>query len=179
MKKLCILLLATTALLTTVNKASAQDKGWWLGGQIGFWHDSDGYYKANSFSISPEVGYDFNKRWSIGLAIGFDYVDEKYFGSLHVFTFSPYARWKFLNKGILSLFLDGGFALATGEVEGFQVGFSPGLALKINDHFSFVTHIGFLGYSNDYFNGGIEGGGDGFGFKLTSTDLKFGFYYKF
>lgn len=173
MKKLFTVLLATAAILVSAHKVSAQDSGWWLGGQVGFWHYGD--YSTSILSISPEAGYDFNKRWSAGLAIGFDYVNEDGF-SANVFSFSPYARWKFFNKGILSLFLDGGFAVATGDLDGFQIGITPGLSLKISDHFSFLTHIGFLGYSNDYFN---NNDGEGFGLKLSATDLKFGFFYTF
>lgn len=181
MKKFFTVLLAAAAILVTTETTLAQEKGWWLGGQIGFWHDSDGYddyfgaEATNTFSISPEVGYDFNKHWSVGLALGFDYLDVDYYGSASVITFSPYARWNYLNKGILSLFLDGGFAFAFNDIEGFQIGITPGLSLRINDHFTFLTHIGFLGYRQDYFNGG----GEGYGFKLASRDLKFGFYYKF
>lgn len=177
MKKLFTVLLATAAILVSAHKVSAQDSGWWLGGQLGYWHDSNGY-TMNTLSISPEAGYDFNKRWSVGLSIGFDYVDVEDYGSANVFSFAPYARWKFFNRGILSLFLDGGFAVATGDMDGFQIGFTPGLSLKISDHFSFLTHIGFLGYSKDYYNN-AEGYGEGFGLKLSSTDLKFGFYYSF
>ncbi len=122
------------------------------------------------------MGYDFNKRWSIGLALGFEYLDAGYYGSASVFTFSPYARWNYMNKGIFSLFLDGGFGFAFNDMEGFQIGITPGLSLRISDHFTFLAHIGFLGYRQDYFNGGF---GEGYGLQLSSQDLKIGFYYKF
>ena len=176
MKKIIIVLLAAAASFTAANKASAQEKGLWIGGKLGYWHDKTEGVKTDSFSIAPEAGYDFNKRWSVGVALGYEYLKVKDGGSANVFTASPYARYKYYNKGILSLFLDGGVGFACCDHEGFQAGITPGLSVKINEHFSFLTQVGFLGYRKDYFNGGS---GEAFGLKLSSSDLKFGFYYKF
>ena len=176
MKKIIIVLLAAAASFTAADKASAQEKGLWIGGKLGYWHDKTEGVKTDSFSIAPEAGYDFNKRWSVGVALGYEYLKVKDGGSANVFTASPYARYKYYNKGILSLFLDGGVGFACCDHEGFQAGITPGLSVKINEHFSFLTQVGFLGYRKDYFSGGS---GEAFGLKLYSSDLKFGFYYKF
>lgn len=153
MKKIIIVLLAAAASFTAANKASAQEKGLWIGGKLGYWHDKTEGVKTDSFSIAPEAGYDFNKRWSVGVALGYEYLKVKDGGSANVFTASPYARYKYYNKGILSLFLDGGVGFACCDHEGFQAGITPGLSVKINEHFSFLTQVGFLGYRKDYFNG--------------------------
>ena len=163
MKKIIIVLLAAAASFTAANKASAQEKGLWIGGKLGYWHDKTEGVKTDSFSIAPEAGYDFNKRWSVGVALGYEYLKVKDGGSANVFTASPYARYKYYNKGILSLFLDGGVGFACCDHEGFQAGITPGLSVKINEHFSFLTQVGFLGYRKDYFNGGS---GEAFGLKL-------------
>ena len=168
MKKIIIVLLAAAASFTAANKASAQEKGLWIGGKLGYWHDKTEGVKTDSFSIAPEAGYDFNKRWSVGVALGYEYLKVKDGGSANVFTASPYARYKYYNKGILSLFLDGGVGFACCDHEGFQAGITPGLSVKINEHFSFLTQVGFLGYRKDYFNGGS---GEAFGLKLSSSDL--------
>ena len=173
MKKIIIVLLAAAASFTAANKASAQEKGLWIGGKLGYWHDKTEGVKTDSFSIAPEAGYDFNKRWSVGVALGYEYLKVKDGGSANVFTASPYARYKYYNKGILSLFLDGGVGFACCDHEGFQAGITPGLSVKINEHFSFLTQVGFLGYRKDYFNGGS---GEAFGLKLSSSDLKFGVF---
>jgi len=157
MKKIIIVLLAAAASFTAANKASAQEKGLWIGGKLGYWHDKTEGVKTDSFSIAPEAGYDFNKRWSVGVALGYEYLKVKDGGSANVFTASPYARYKYYNKGILSLFLDGGVGFACCDHEGFQAGITPGLSVKINEHFSFLTQVGFLGYRKDYFNGGSGG----------------------
>ena len=133
MKKIIIVLLAAAASFTAADKASAQEKGLWIG------------VTTDSFSIAPEAGYDFNKRWSVGVALGYEYLKVKDGGSANVFTASPYARYKYYNKGILSLFLDGGVGFACCDHEGFQAGITPGLSVKINEHFSFLTQVGFVG----------------------------------
>ena len=76
-------------------------------------------------SIAPEVGYDFNQRWSVGVALGFEYLKVKDGDSYNVFTASPYARYKYYNKGILSLFLDGGVGFACGDYEDSRPALHP------------------------------------------------------
>ena len=176
MKKLCVLGIVATMLLATT-AATAQEKkkkevapeykGWWIGGQIGYWNN-DG---ENTYAITPEFGYDFNRNWAIGVSVGLVGLDEE-----AAFEFAPYARWKFYRTGRLSLFLDGGFGAVFGDLTGFKIGFQPGLSVKIDKHFSFLAHVGFLGYRNEFYNGGE---GDGFGLALSSSDLKLGFYYTF
>lgn len=174
MKKLFALLLAA-AMLSAADTASAQekktvipeDKGWWIGGQIGYWYN-DG---ESTYAITPEIDYDFNNRWAIGASVGLVGLDD-----MMAFELAPYARWKFYRTGRLTLFLDGGFGAVFGDITGFKIGFQPGLAVKINKHFSFLTHVGFLGYCNEFYN---NGAGDGFGLRFSSSDLKFGFYYTF
>ena len=59
-------------------------------------------------------------------------------------------------------------------VNGFEIGFKPGIAIKLNDKFSVLAKCGFLGYRDDYMNAG-----SGYGFNLKSEDLSFGFHYEF
>ena len=99
MKKIIIVLLAAAASFTAADKASAQEKGLWIGGKLGYWHDKTEVVTTDSFSITPEAGYDFNKRWSVGVALGYEYLKVKDGGSANVFTASPYARYKYYNKG--------------------------------------------------------------------------------
>lgn len=78
-----------------------------------------------------------------------------------------------------NVFVDGGFGFATTKVKdggdavnGFEIGLKPGIAIKLNQHFSLVAKCGFLGYKDDYM-------GNGFGFSASSEDLTFGFHYEF
>lgn len=191
MKKLYVLGIVATMLLATTT-ATAQEKkkeadpeykGWWVGGEIGLWHstDADGWATV-SVALSPEAGYDFNKRWGIGVAIGYAYAStETAFAEdikANIFLFNPYARWKYYNPGRVSLFLDGGIGAAGGDMDGFRIGIQPGVAVRINKHVRFQAHLGFLGYCTGYFNDGQEDS-QGFGFRFSSSDLKLGFYYTF
>lgn len=58
-----------------------------------------------------------------------------------------------------------GFSTSKAEhgdaVNGFEIGLKPGLAVKLNHSFSFITKVGFAGYRDDYFKGS-----DGFGVTL-------------
>lgn len=55
-----------------------------------------------------------------------------------------------------------------------KIGLRPGIAVKLNDHFSFVAKYGFLGYRRN-----VNTSGDSFGLMLTSEDLSIGFHYNF
>ena len=55
-----------------------------------------------------------------------------------------------------------------------QIGLRPGIAVKLNDHFSFIAKYGFLGYRKN-----VNTSGDSFGLMLTSEDLSIGFHYNF
>lgn len=179
MKKFFILIMLIMTGLFVVNTVKAQNSDWWVGGKVGYWHDkSDGGVKTNHFTIAPEFGYDFNAKWSLGTSIGYESINAKKGDSKdnsNAFIIAPYARYKYFNSGILTLFVDGGFGIAAGDSDGFQVGLAPGLAVKITDRFSFLTSVGYLGYKKDYFNNG----GEGFGLSLNSSDLRFGFFYTF
>ncbi|MCM1151479.1 MAG: porin family protein [Alistipes sp.] len=195
MKKLCTLgmlaamLLATTAAIAQEKKEKNADpeyKGWWIGGEVGLWHSTDAEdWGTVSVALSPEIGYDFNKRWGLGVAIGYAYASTEtaepgYDGYIkaNVFLFNPYARWKYYNPGRVSLFLDGGIGVAGGDMDGFKIGIQPGVAVRINKHVRFQAHLGFLGYCTNYFNDGTDDS-QGFGFRFSSSDLKLGFCYTF
>ncbi len=172
MKKRLLFLLAAALLAANSvsaqrkNDADAQERGWWLGGQVGYWYDGD-----HSFAIMPEFGFDFNRRWTFGTSVGYLRIADA-----SAFEFAPYARRNFYLTDNFSLFVDGGFGLVCGDAEGLKIGFQPGFAVKINRHIRFLTHIGFLGLRSDLYNDGLGGGA---GFSLSASDLKFGFYYTF
>ena len=93
---------------------------------------------------------------------------------------APYARYSYYENKVVRLFIDGGLGFSTQTVKGadavngFEIGFKPGIAIKLNDKFSVLAKCGFLGYRDDYMNAG-----SGYGFNFTSEDLSFGFHYEF
>ncbi len=170
MKKVLVFLFVIMAALS----AKAQV---YVGGSLSVWGGDD----VTSFGIAPEVGYNFNDKWAVGGVLEFDH--SKVNGlKTNGFALAPYARYTFFENDILRVFADGGFGFSTvgvkdhgDNVNGFEVGIRPGLALKLTDHLSVLTKVGFFGYRDDYMLNTLNGGG----FSLSGQDLSFGLYYTF
>jgi len=180
MKKIMMTLVAI-AMATTMN---AQ---WYVGGSVGFGSAKVGGGDSEStYKILPEVGYSFNDKWSVGVALGYQKGAASFGnynftqGTQEIFSVNPYARYTFFNADRLSIFCDGGigFASIKDTGTGFQVGLRPGLAFKASDKISLVAHIGFVGFETF----SPKGGGDSsnaFGLNLDGVASSFGIYYNF
>lgn len=160
----------------------------WMGGSLGFWSNSDAKDSEikTTFNISPEVGYNLSEDWSIAMA--FSYELAKYDNDMDItgLSVNPYVRYNMVKAGALSLFLDGGFEVGSYELNSgnedksysaWGVGIKPGIAYSLNEEFSLVAHVGFLGYRDcdDEIADVVQ---RGFGFKFANT-LTFGVYYSF
>lgn len=182
MKKISIYAILIMTGLFTANTVCAQSLewgDWWIGGKIGYGHDkADNSTKTNRFYIAPEFGYDLSNNWSFGMGFGYEIMNTKLDGDKYkakAIVLTNYARYRYLNGNVLTLFVDGGYGVAGGDTDGVQFGLSPGLSVKITDHVKLQANIGYLGYRTGHFNGGNKG----FGFNLDSSDLKFGIFYLF
>lgn len=177
MKKLFLLVVIVMAAIS----ASAQE-GVYLGGGISLWRNND--VDKASFSITPDVGYNLSEKWAVGVELAYAYkgYDGEYEIDTNAFAFAPYARYSFYENKIVRLFLDMGFGFSTykakhaDSVNGFEIGVKPGLALKLNDHFSFITKVGFAGYRDDYYR---DMEGNGFGVGLDMENISIGIDYEF
>lgn len=171
MKKIVLLLFVAIATLSV----KAQDI--YMGGNFSLWHNDDADNTA--FTIAPEIGYNLDEKWALGVTLGFKHESESDI-SVNTFMIEPYARFSYYENKIVRLFVDGGFGFATSKMEdadavnGFEIGIKPGIAIKLNQHFSLIAKCGFLGYQDDY-----SEAGSAFGLKLGSEDLSFGFHYEF
>jgi hypothetical protein len=171
MKK--VLLLVVVALTAVAVKA--QDV--YLGGSMNLWRNSTG--NTTSFKIAPEIGYNFNETWALAAELGYshEYVEGV---ALNTFVVAPYLRWSYYRNDRVRLFLDGTAAIGFVKVKdgdsskAGQIGLRPGIAVKLNDRFSFVAKYGFLGYRRN-----MVTSGDSFGLNLSSEDLSIGFHYEF
>lgn len=116
------------------------------------------------------------------LAYAYKGYDGEHEIDTNAFAFAPYARYSFYENKIVRLFLDMGFGFSTYKakhadaVNGFEIGVKPGLALKLNDHFSFITKVGFAGYRDDYYR---DMEGNGFGVGLDMENISIGIDYEF
>ena len=178
MKKVLMTLFVMFAMVT----AYAQEM--YVGGGISLWRDTDA--EVSSFSISPDFGYSLSDKWSVGgqLVLDFNSKSELLYGLSDKYTsfaIAPYARFSYFEKGIVRLFLDMGFGISVtkpkngGSNTGFEVGVKPGLAVKLNDNFSFITKVGFAGFRDDY----LEGGKSGFGVDVDGENISIGIEYAF
>ena len=153
----------------------------YLGGGISLWRNDDA--ERTSFSISPDFGYCFNEKWAVGaeLVYSHDYEAGIPSGStLNSFALAPYARYSFYENKIVRLFIDMGVGVSVlkpkhhDATTGVEVGLKPGLAIKLNDHFSLISKVGFAGYRHDYFRGEA-----GLGVALEGENISIGIDYEF
>lgn len=177
MRKLFLLVVIVMAAIS----ASAQD-GIYLGGGISLWRNND--VDKTSFSITPDVGYNLSEKWAVGVELAYAHngYDDEHEVSTNAFALAPYARYSFYENKIVRLFLDMGFGFSTykakhaDSVNGFEIGVKPGLAVKLNDNFSFITKVGFAGYRDDYYR---NMSGNGFGVALDGENISIGIDYEF
>ena len=82
---------------------------------------------------------------------------------------SPFVRHYLFSDNTVRVFCDytAGYGY-NGQAEsrnGFEVGVKPGIALSLTEKINVITHIGFLGYRQDFC--GLE---SGYGLKLNTED---------
>lgn len=181
MKKIVLLMFVVCAALT----ANAQV---YVGGSVGFWHNDDA--DATSYKIIPEIGYNLSDKWALGMEIGYYHAEDGIFNGeimpeTNFFSVAPYARFIYYENGIVRLFLDGGFGFGTYKIKdlgdsenGFEIGIKPGIAVKLNDRFSLISKIGFLGYRDEYITANLQGG-NGFGLDFSPANISFGVQVNF
>lgn len=156
--------------------ALAMNAQLYVGGEVGAWRDWD--HNNTTFYIQPEVGYNLNAQWAVGLELGYKNIYDDG-AKLNVFGLAPYARYTYAKFGNVNLFLDGGLAYyasdGAGDPKSFEIGLKPGVSVNLTDKLSFVGHVGFLGYRDSDF--GFED--SGFGFDLDGQNVAFGLYLNF
>lgn len=165
----------TMAAMVVAISASAQV---YVGGTMGLGSTKvgDGDSKM-SYKFVPEIGYQLDKNWDLGIAIGYEGVED----GNHTFEVSPYGRYNFTSDKLVNFFLEGGFGFAHvggngADYDMYSIGIKPGVKVTLSKHVSFISKIGFLGYQQ-----AGEGGSKvkQFGLNLDATNIQFGLNYKF
>ena len=102
---------------------------------------------TTSFKLAPEIGYNLSEQWALGVELQFNHEYKEHI-STNTFAIAPYARFSYYENKIVRLFVDGGFGFATTKVKdggdavnGFEIGLKPGIAIKLNQHFSLVAKM--------------------------------------
>ena len=174
--------------LAAVCVAATMNAQVYVGGGIGFQSVSSDGNSETFFTVMPEIGYNLNEDWAVGIVLGYgesrDKAKKTVVYKQKAYTVSPYARYTFAKFDKINLFVDGGVGYTHYDDNGdkaneFSVGLKPGLAVNLNEKLSFVAHVGFLGYTN--YKEDVSGAKavNNFGVGLDGTNLSFGVYYNF
>lgn len=159
--------------------AVSMDAQIYVGGSLGFnstSYQQDGLDSETTITILPEIGYNLTDDFAVGATFGY----ESWGDDDNAFTVAPYARYTFLKSGAVNLFVDGGLSYTSrkDQYSDLSIGFKPGVAVNLTEKFSFVTHVGFLGFTEHNPKGDDNNVTD-FGLNLDGNFLTFGFYYNF
>lgn len=204
MKKI-MMTLAAVAVAATMNAQV------YIGGNLGFSTSKDktdptDEQTVTGFTIQPEIGYQLDDKFGVGIVLGYTSAKTKHEGNIggvaystdvksSAFAIKPYLRYQCFTAGNFNVFVDGGLAFQTisrdnmkNEMD-FGLFVSPGIAYNVNEKWSIVAHLNnmfTLGYHKDPV-ADVAGAPDAptsfnanlasGGFNLGS--LTFGVYYNF
>ena len=183
MKKI---LMSMVALFATVTM-SAQV---YVGGSFGFASYDDSNKSHTAFKFIPEIGYNLDEDMAIGVALGYTqgstaaaWLLTNPNEDLKAFSIAPYLRYSFAKFGPVSVFAEGRLEDVHADNYGvnanvFVLAILPGIAVSLNDKFSFVSHIGRLGYTQSKLDVSGAKAQSTFGLDLDNA-LTFGLYYNF
>ena len=169
MKKVVLLVIFTVVSFTVVN---AQDYKWWAGAKSALWLESD----QMIFVFAPEVGYHLTNKFAVAASIGFSSYQYDNNSNKNELILNPYIHFKAINKDNLLFFVNFGVDYGLGDIEGFQVGFKPGMAIPLSNRVTFALQFGFLGYNDGK---GIGSKSKGVGFDLSGYQSGFVIFYSF
>ena len=180
--------IATFVIALATISASAQT---YIGGGIGFTStDKKGEDKSlTSLTITPQVGYNLNEKWALGLGVSYSYIKQE--SSLNTIMVAPYVRYTVAKAGICSFFIDGEFGFASMKPENgdsstvWSLGVKPGVRFDITKKLFATASLGYLGYiDTSDFDGektfGFAFSGNGGNYLAdNNSGLKLGLYYNF
>ena len=102
-------------------------------------------------------------------------------GGAKPFSINPYVRYNVINGKVVNVFLDGSVEFGHKYNAGFDddffgVGLKPGVAFKVNEKISVVTHIGFIGYEH-WKNKPSKNSVNSWGVDVDGRNIILGIYY--
>ncbi len=136
------------------------------------------------WGIAPEVGYNFNEKWTVGLGVGYTSYGE----DMNAFGVNPYVRYFLARENRFGFYLQGDIKyvsqswttdpitedINTDKSSNYMsFGIMPGVSYMISSKFGINSSFGFLGYSN------VKDGDGIFGLDLSAQTLNFGLTYNF
>lgn len=178
-------ILMTLAVALLAVSASAQV---YVGGSVGIASiDNGGDDDETVYSLLPEVGYNFNKDWAVGVEFGWSkgnlHSDEsglQEYGTQHTFEINPYVRYTFFHSKLVDVFCDGtiGYKHYQNTCDEYTIGLKPGIALNLSNSVSLVAHAGFAGYQTWNPKGDGENTSK-LGIDVDGNNISLGVLFKF
>jgi len=166
------ILLSVILVVVTTSVASAQVYKWWAGGKTSFWAETDRVTAV----VAPEVGYHLTKKLTLAASVGIYSSKYNNLDPQLGIILNPYIRFNAIKKDNLVFFVNGGVEYGVGELDGFQLGFKPGMAILLSDRVTLGMLFGFIGYNDGK---GIGGRREGIGFDLSGYQSGFALLYSF
>lgn len=107
---------------------------------------------SSVFSIAPELGYDINSEWAVGVSVPIGYQDNGNY-NVTIVKVLPYVRATFARVSIADFFGELAFGYTNESSEGFglggfESGLRPGMKLNFTDRFALVCRTTLLSYSH-------------------------------
>lgn len=176
MKRLFLLLMMVGCYLTV-------DAQVWVGGSLGFSVTKpEGGDAISTIVIAPEIGYNFNEKWGMGVALEETALLTGSYNA-NAFYFTPFARYNFARAGIANFFIDGGLQVGCQNFDNnlvktdshttFGLGVRPGVKIELNHHLALEAKTGYLGIRT------ITDVATQFGFGVNNEEISFGLVYEF
>lgn len=203
-------ILMTVALMVVAVAASAQI---YVGGSFELSSNTPAHHKdddvdaATTFSIMPEIGYNLDDKWTIGLGIGYEHGANQFvspvvgsgrtWDAVNSFTIQPYVRYHFVKWNNVSLYVQGGIGYTTtkltydedngdgtttsfdSKASTFYIAFTPGVKVDLTKKLFFVASVGSLGWSTTNPDVDDYEASSTVGLSIDLTRINFGMYYNF
>lgn len=196
MKKVLIIAVLAVFGLTNVNAQEASngyEKGdVFISGAIGYGSESTEINKSNTFEISPGIGFFVSENIAIGVQFGYKNNKSKnVIGNtttttedISTVSLGGFGRYYFMPDNEFSLFAELAVGYVSREnnltefkVNGFGVGFAPGISYFLSDHFALEATFGIFSYASAK-PADSEESADTFRIGLDMSNINFGIVYK-
>ena len=135
---------------------------------------------TTEYKLVPEIGYNIDKDWAVGIAFGWTGETK---GNVKTLEVNPYVRYTFIHTKYINTFVDGGVGYGhvynnENDKDLWSLGFRPGISVNLNEKLSFVAHVGFLGWEQTKDNNSHYKVSK-WGVEADGNNLTFGLYYNF
>lgn len=186
-------LLLAAAFVVASLSANAQV---YLGGGVSFHSEDPGEGDTKTtINLIPELGYKLDDKLSIGVKLGLEH-SKQGDKSSNDYTFEPYVRYTFAKWNKVGVFGEGGFGYkhfedkvekeignttvtAKTKANAWYIGVRPGVSIDVTKNLTFLTKIGWLGYTSYKKDvDGAEAQTD-LGLDLSGENLQFSLVYNF